>query len=149
MGEKSAVLCGYSGDAASSLEEALRPRGFGVKAAKRLDWLLAKGAHVIFCSISDDISEKDYRILLEEIQVARLARKGIPIICTSEGENIGRVVEVIRSGATDYEKWAGGSPAPERLLDLADSASEGLQRHRPIDSVAADGSERPHGGQKQ
>ena len=124
MGGKKAVLCGYSGDAASSLGESLRPRGFGVKASKRLDWLLAKDAHVIFCSISDDISEKDYRILLEEIQVARLARKGIPIICTSEGENIGRVVEVIRSGATDYEKWVGGSPAPERLLDLADSASE-------------------------
>ncbi|MFC1491532.1 sigma 54-interacting transcriptional regulator [Nitrospinota bacterium] len=126
MSGKSAVLCGYSGDAAVSLGESLQSRGFKVEVADRLDWLSAKDAHVIFCSLSADLPEEKYSALLEEIKVARIARDNLPILCTSEGNNLSRIVEAIKAGAHDYEKWPGGDGSvPERLLALAGSSPGG------------------------
>ncbi len=85
----------------------------------------ARNARVVFCSIAADLPEKKFNSLLEEIQVVRLARSELPIFCTSEGGNLDRIVQVVRAGASDFEKWSPGEDSsPVRLLELAGSIPE-------------------------
>ncbi len=137
MGVKWAVACGYEPDTAEAFRRALSARGFEVERVERLDpsGAALRRADVVFCSISERLPEDSYRALLEGIQVMRIAREGLPIVCTSEGRNLGRIVQAVKAGASEYEPWPGADGAvPERLLSLAENFI-------PRDLPPADGTE--------
>ena len=125
MNNKSAVLCGYGRKPIAMLTEFFEAKGFEVVSANRLDLLRSRKASIVFCSISDDLSEDYFTTLLDDIQVMRIARENLPIYCTSDGNNVDRIVRVIRAGATDFENWSmDRNSIPERLLSQAEMSPE-------------------------
>ncbi|MFP6890143.1 MAG: sigma-54 dependent transcriptional regulator [Nitrospinota bacterium] len=125
MNNKSAVLCGYGRKPIAMLTEFFEAKGFEVVSANRLDLLRSRKASIVFCSISDDLSENYFTTLLDDIQVMRIARENLPICCTSDGNNVDRIVRVIRAGATDFENWSmDRNSIPERLLSQAEMSPE-------------------------
>jgi len=121
MSNKSAVLCGYGRNSVATLTEFLEAMGFEVVSGERLDLLSSQKASVVFCSISDDISENRFSALVDKIQIIRISRENLPVYCTSDGNNLERIVRAFRAGATDFEKWGlESNSAPERLLNQAE-----------------------------
>ena len=123
MGDKCAVLFGYDSNSSGILEKSLISKGFEVKVAERLNWASSRGANVIYCALPDSLPDAEYRSLLDEIQVLRIARENLPIFCTSEGNRLERIVQAVRAGASDYEAWPelNGS-VPEKLLQFAEKS---------------------------
>ncbi len=123
MGDKCAVLFGYDPSSSEILEKSLVSKGFEVKVVERLEWASSKGANVIYCALPDNLPDAEYRSLLDEIQVLRIARENLPILCTSEGKKLERIVQAVRAGASDYEAWPDlNGSIPEKLLHFAEKS---------------------------
>ena len=90
------------------------------------DWVDVRNADVVFLNISGEVPDRRYQILLEDLRVLRIAHASIPIFCTSPGNDLDRIVQVMRAGASDYVIWpCDFDGVPAKLLELADSIPSG------------------------
>ncbi|MEE9273957.1 MAG: sigma-54 dependent transcriptional regulator [bacterium] len=119
MSVNKAFLCGFAPEFADALQEKLRGEGFGVECADRLEPASrpARRADVLFFHLSGGhAGERKFQVLLEEIQVLRITRPTLPIICSSDGKDLDRIVLAVKAGASDYHAWADPKdPVPEKI----------------------------------
>lgn len=126
MSNNNATLFCYSQKNADLLREALLDRAFNVDVMNGQDWMDVRNSDVVFLNISDEVSDKRYQILLEDLRVLRIARENISIFCTSAGNDLDRIVQAMRAGASDYVTWpCDFDGVPVKLLDLAETITSG------------------------
>ena len=117
-----AVLICYSQKNADSLKKSLIDREFNVNVANGQDWMDVRNAGVIFLNISDEVSDERYQNLLKDLRIFRIARENIPVFFTSAGNDLDRIVQTTRAGASDYVIWpCDFDGVPAKLLELAES----------------------------
>ncbi|MDA1000680.1 MAG: hypothetical protein O2807_09245 [bacterium] len=104
MGAKRAILCGYSAGQAEALQGVLGERDFEVGTRQRLEPSSqeTRGADLIFCDLPSPGADEDYfPDLIEEIQILRITRRDLPIMCTSDGKHLDRIVQAVKAGASE------------------------------------------------
>ena len=117
MSSKRAVACAFSAVDVEALRDGLRVGGCEVEPVERLDptWAGFRTADAVICALPGEA--EGFRSFLESVQIMRIAREGLPIFCTCNGADVGRIVEAVRAGVSDCAVWRGPSePLPEKLL---------------------------------
>jgi len=121
MNNNAFLFC-YSQKNADSLKKSLLNRDFNVNVANGQDWMDVRNAGVVFLNISDEVSDERYQNLLKDLRILRIARENIPVFFTSAGNDIDRIVQTMRAGASDYVIWpCDFDGVPAKLLELAES----------------------------
>jgi DNA-binding NtrC family response regulator len=90
--------------------------------AERLDptWAGFRRADIVICALPDE-SEAAFRSFLDSVQVMRIAREDLPIFCTCNGVDVGRIVQAVKAGVNDFAVWGcAEDPPPQRLLSWAE-----------------------------
>ena len=133
MSVKRAVACAFPPALAQALEGALRERGCEVERLERLDptWVGFRKTDMVICALPE-ASDAGFRAFLENVQVMRIAREGLPIFCTCDGVDVGRIVQAVKAGVSDFAVWSAASaPPPPKLLgwveDFSPSGAAGAE----------------------
>ncbi|MEK6711553.1 MAG: sigma-54 dependent transcriptional regulator [Nitrospinota bacterium] len=108
------------------MEGALRARGYEVEQVEQLDpsWGGFRKADVVVCAFPEELTEESFRSFLERVQVLRIGREELPIFCTCNGVDVGRIVQAVKAGVSDFAVWSrAADPPPPSLLRWAEGFS--------------------------